>query len=106
MITITVTISHIQNGHRHSNTKDPIALALREATAEPWQVTTEGAWPSGADNEPMVILPPNVLRFIRDWDAGKSGCLPFTFEIDHDPHAPSNQRITKETLHILIMSWL
>ena len=77
---IQVTQQHIDAGLKGSCTKDPIALALKDAGVEdPWVSPVRITF--GMNRKNGVPTPPEVLAFIRAFD-NYEPVQPFEFELE------------------------
>ena len=75
---ISVTQQHIDRGVKGSATSDPIALALLDAG---WEKAYAGASTLKDKNRYAFTTPPEVYRFMRDFDTGRR-VEPFDFELE------------------------
>ena len=76
---ITVTQYHIDNGQKGSCTRDPIALALKDAGVEdPWVSPVRITF--GLNRKNGAPVPAEVLAFMRAFDSHEP-VSPFTFEL-------------------------
>ena len=79
---ITVTQQHIDNGQKGSCTRDPIALALKDAGVEdPWVSPVRITF--GLNRKNGAPVPAEVLAFMRAFDNHEM-VEPFEFELEGD----------------------
>ena len=71
-LTIHVTDAHVTDAEPWNYYYCPVALALREATGEDWQVSATRAWRWAAhDPETTWRLPRTVRAWIALWESGE-----------------------------------
>lgn len=77
---IDVTAEAIRRGVRGEPGFCAIAIALQEATGQPWEVGCVCAWRTDLPaSEATRLLPRHVEQWVKDFDDGKA-VRPFSFE--------------------------